>query len=79
MPPRRAVHVRLTTLDDPAGANGLWGPTTPEERIALLAEACHLGWELTGRPTPTYTRAEMPVRVFRRAPREVGRGDVGHA
>ena len=68
MPPRRTIHVRITTRDDPAGANGLWGPTTPEQRLELLAEASHTGWALTGRPLPSYTRAEMPVRVFRRPP-----------
>lgn len=67
MPPRRTVHVRVTTRDDPAGANGLWGPTTPEQRLALLTEASHVGWALTGRPVPSYSRADMPVRVIRRS------------
>jgi hypothetical protein len=64
---RRNVQVRITTRDDPAGANGLWGPTTPEQRLELLAEASRTGWALTGRPVPSYSRADIPVRVFRRS------------
>lgn len=67
MPPHRTIHVRVTTRDDPAGANGLWGPTTPEQRLELLAEASATGWALTGRPMPSYARADMPVRVVRRS------------
>lgn len=66
MSTRRTMSARLTTRDDPAGANGLWGPTTAEERLDLLAEACALGWALTGRALPNYLRAEMPVRLVRR-------------
>jgi len=66
MPPRRTLHVRVTTRDDPAGVNGLWGPTPPEERLELLAEASAAGWALTGYPMPSYSRADMPVRVIRR-------------
>ncbi len=62
---RATMQVRKTTLRDPAGANGLWGPTTAVERLSLLAEMSHSGWLLSGRPVPTYARSDMPIRMSR--------------
>lgn len=37
--------------------------TTAEERVAMVEVLSARMWELTGRPSPTYTRATMPVRL----------------
>ena len=66
------MQVRKTTLHDPTGANGLWGPTSVAERLALVAELSQAGWLLTRRPLPPYRRAEMPVRIFRRPATRAG-------
>lgn len=34
---------------------------TAKERLALVSELSRRGWALTGRPTPSYTRATIPV------------------
>ncbi|MBL8900731.1 MAG: hypothetical protein JNM84_24075 [Planctomycetes bacterium] len=39
--------------------------TTAEQRLAMLEELSRQAWELSGRPWPSYTRAEIPVRIFR--------------
>lgn len=44
----------------------LLATTTAEERIAMVEELSVQAWLLTGRPFPSYTRAEMPGRVIRR-------------
>jgi hypothetical protein len=38
---------------------------TAEERIALVWTLSARMWELTGRPFPTYARADIPVSVVR--------------
>jgi hypothetical protein len=38
--------------------------TTPEERLAMMWPLALEAWELTGRPVPTYTRNEAPVRCL---------------
>lgn len=40
------------------------------ERLALVADLSREMWALTGRPVPTYTRAEMPVAMIPSAGRE---------
>jgi len=37
-----------------------------QERIALVWTLSARMWELTGRPLPNYSRAEMPTAVVRR-------------
>ena len=36
--------------------------TTPEERVAMMWRLAQDAWAMTGRPLPTYTRAETPMR-----------------
>lgn len=44
--------------------------TTAAQRLALVAVLTREMWALTGQGIPTYTRAEIPVAVVRRADRE---------
>ena len=48
-------------------ADDLSASTTPEERLEMVAVLSRRMWELTGRPTPTYRRDQMPARVMRPA------------
>ena len=66
----RAVSRRLTTarvvrLGEEPG-DDLSMLLTPADRFELVATLSRRMWELTGRPFPNYTRAEMPGRVIRR-------------
>lgn len=36
---------------------------TVDERLALVQELSARMWRLSGKPVPTYTRREMPVRL----------------
>jgi hypothetical protein len=38
---------------------------TAEERIAMLWRVTRDAWASSGRPRPTYARAEMPTRIVR--------------
>lgn len=40
--------------------------TTVDERFAMVWTLSERMWLWTGRPMPSYARAEMPVRVVRR-------------
>ena len=46
-------------------SDDLTGIMSAEERIALVWTLTERMWELTGRPLPVYSRAEMPVVVIR--------------
>ena len=50
--------------DDP---HDLMARTTAEERIGIVRELTERAWRLSGRPLPSYSRAEIPVRVTRLA------------
>ncbi len=63
---RRPWPVRLYRLGDEPG-DDLSAVSTPEERLAMVAELSRRMWELTGRPAPSYSRPGMPGRVFRPA------------
>lgn len=60
------MPARVFRLGEEPG-DDLSGVTTAEERLEMLAELSRRMWELTGRPTPSYTRATIPVRVTRLA------------
>lgn len=62
---RRVLTARVFRLGDEPG-DDLSAGTTPEQRLAMVAELSRRMWELTGRPIPSYTRAEMPGQVIRR-------------
>ncbi len=41
--------------------------TTPDERVAAVAELSYRAFRLSNRPWPTYSRATMPGRLFSRS------------
>jgi hypothetical protein len=63
---RRDLPARVFRLGEEP-RDDLSNVTTPEQRIEMVAELTRRYWELSGRAWPAYTRAEMPVRVIRRA------------
>jgi len=65
-PGRREWPVRIYRLGDEP-PDDLSGVTTPAERVAMVWELSARMWELTGRPSPLYTRATMPGLVIRPA------------
>jgi hypothetical protein len=64
--PHRLRPIRVYRLGEEPG-DDLSAVTTPEQRLAMVAELSRRMWSLTGRPVPSYSRAGMPVRVTRRA------------
>jgi len=63
---RRNWQARVYRLGEEPPGDDLSAVTTPEQRIEMVWELTARMWELTGRPFPSYTRAEMPGRVIRR-------------
>ncbi|MCR9161382.1 MAG: hypothetical protein ACE37F_29410 [Nannocystaceae bacterium] len=43
--------------------------STPSERVAQVYAATLIGWELSGHPMPTYSRADAPGTIRRCQPR----------
>ncbi len=39
--------------------------STPSERIAQVQAATLIGWRLSGKPLPSYSRSEAPGRIIR--------------
>ena len=81
-PPPSTVLLRMTSSDRakareswpvrryPLGeepSDDLSATTTAEQRLEMVAVLSRRMWELTGRPTPTYRRDQMPGRVIRPA------------
>ncbi len=64
--PRRSWPIRVYRLGDEPG-DDLSAVSTPEERLAMVAELSRRMWELTGRAVPSYPRSAMPGRVLRLA------------
>lgn len=71
----RVTQVTRRRLGDAADA-GLSGPSTAEERLALVETLTREAWALAGRPLPSYARGDAPVRVVALDPRSA-RDDVG--
>lgn len=65
-PRRSGMSIRVRRLGEEP-SDDLSATTTAEDRLEMVAVLSRRMWELTGSPTPSYTREEMPVRVFRRA------------
>ena len=63
---RRPWVARVYRLGDEPG-DDLSEVSTPEERLAMLAELSRRMWAMTGRPVPAYPRAGMPGHVVRPA------------
>ena len=64
---RRSAPARVFRLGEEPADDDLSAVTTAEQRLEMVAELSRRMWELTGRETPQYARAAMPVRVIRRA------------
>lgn len=60
---RAAWPGRKKSLEDSGQAPEV--PKTAEERFAMVWQLTCDAWALSGRPFPTYSRAEMPGRVLR--------------
>jgi hypothetical protein len=52
---------RLGDADDAVSTKA----TTPSERVAMVWSLTLDAWAMSGKPLPTYTRAEIPGRVVR--------------
>jgi hypothetical protein len=63
---RSGWPVRVGHLKDESSED-LSAVTTAADRVALVWTLTARMWELTGRPAPAYSRADVPVRVVRRA------------
>jgi len=62
---RRDWPVRVYRLGDEPG-DDLTDVTTAEQRLQMVWELTARMWELSGRPRPSYSRSDMPVRVVHR-------------
>jgi hypothetical protein len=49
--------------DEPS--DDLAAATTAAERVAMMWTLAVSAWQLAGRSLPTYTRGNMPARIFR--------------
>jgi len=62
MATRDRMSVRIVPLGSAEAADPRMGGTS-DERVQAAIELSLLGWELSGRPFPSYTRATMPIRI----------------
>lgn len=60
-PPRANWPVRRFRLGEEP-APDLAHSTTPEQRVAMMWRLALDAWATSGRPLPTYTRGETPMR-----------------
>jgi hypothetical protein len=63
--PRSDITIKVVPLHSDAAGDAHVGGTAAE-RLAMVTELTLLGWELSGRDLPSFTRANMPMQVFRR-------------
>lgn len=61
---REPFFARAYRLGEERG-DDLSAATTIDERLEMVSVLTRRMWELTGRPLPSYTRANMPGRVIR--------------
>ncbi|MBI4421881.1 MAG: hypothetical protein HY560_13740 [Gemmatimonadetes bacterium] len=61
---REAWPVRVYRLGEEP-SDDLSGTTTPEQRLEMVAQLSQRMWELSAKPVPSYSRADMPGRVLR--------------
>ena len=54
---------RIFRLDERVDDN-LSDSTTVEERLAIVDALSKRMWEITGRPMPSYARAEIPTTII---------------
>jgi hypothetical protein len=62
MPTRDRMTVRIVPLGSAEAADPRMEGTS-DERVQAAIELSLLGWQLSGRPFPSYTRVTMPIRV----------------
>ncbi len=62
---RPAMTFRIVPLHSAEAGDARTGGTAAE-RLAMVTELTKLGWELSGRPWPSFSRENTPVRVMRR-------------
>lgn len=60
--PNLPVHVYRVGAEP---GDDLSASTTAEERLGMMAVLSERMRRLTGRPWPSYTRAEIPIRILR--------------
>jgi hypothetical protein len=58
---RRRMTYRVVELPSPEGRDARLGATAAE-RLVMLRELSRLAWEASGRPLPSYSRANIPFR-----------------
>ncbi len=56
--------VRVFRLGEEPG-DDLSATTTPGQRLEMVWTLRDRMWELTGRPIPTYSRSEMPIKIIK--------------
>lgn len=64
--PQRPIRYDMTARILPlrsAEAAVAYVPGTVADRFAIMKELSAIHWKRTGRPTPTYTRASMPIAI----------------
>lgn len=68
---RKAWPLRVYRLGEEPG-DDLSSTTTTEERLAMVWPLTLEAWETAGRPLPSYTRAETPIRAVPSSVRRTG-------
>jgi len=63
---RRNWQAHVFRLGEEPPGDDLSAVTTAEQRLEMVWELTAWMWELSGQPLPSYSRADMPVRVIRR-------------
>ncbi|MGH1345923.1 MAG: hypothetical protein ACRBN8_30445 [Nannocystales bacterium] len=70
---RQRAQDRASYVGRIGGMELLRGPQivawTPSQRVAQVRIATMIGWELSGKPMPSYRRRDAPGRVVRAATR----------
>ncbi len=61
---RRAWPVRTCRLGEEPSED-LSSTTTPEQRLEMMWPLALEAWALSGRPIPSYSRRDAPIRVVR--------------
>jgi hypothetical protein len=62
MDKKRSMTGRIVPLNSPEASDSRM-ESTPDERVAAVAELTAIAWRLSGRALPDYTRSTMPVTI----------------
>ncbi len=63
---RRQMTYRVVSLHDSKARDARLGATVAE-RLEMVRELSLMAWAASGRPFPSYTRSEMPIRLAKLA------------